>query len=176
MKKSILLIILISFTLASCITQQQRCERLTRLCGVSERVVTQVKDTTIYINKNIEVKLPGDTVKIDRIIPGKVADLSPATYKDGIITATACIAENRLKVFAFLNTPTLTINHRDTVYITKFRETTAKTTEIPVRYVPKYLKVSGWIVLLEVLALVLVILIKLKPGIFGIITSLLSKK
>ena len=155
---------------------QRRCECITRLCGVTERVVTEVRDTTIYIDKPIEVKLPGDTVTIDRVIPGGAMDLAPANYTSGTITATAWIADNKLKVFAFHNRPTLYLNYRDTVYIQKYRETTSKTTTVPVRYVPKLFKVSAWIVAIEFLALVLIIVIKLRPGVFGIFTSLISKK
>lgn len=178
-KQAFIAFLILVLGLTSCMTTQRaqrKCEKYARLCGTSERVVTQIKDTTIYINKNIEVKLPADTVRIEQTLPGNILPMEPVTHNNGIITATAWIRDNRLNVYAYLNTPYITINHRDTVYIQKYRATTERTIKIPERYVPKAFKWAAWIVGIELLALVLFIFIKLRPGVFGLVSSFITKK
>ena len=180
MKKHTLLALLLGAFLVGCMTpgrMARRCEKLSLMCG-AERVVTVVKDTTIYISKDIEVKLPGDTVKIiERLnVTGGTVKLAPVTYNSGLITATAWVGTgNKLNVFAYLNQKSLTVNQRDTIYIDKYRTTESKTVTVTQKVIPKMYKTAALVVSIELLLLAIYLFIRFKPGILSIVSSIITK-
>lgn len=180
MKINLLLLIGILLLQVGCMTPdrlQRRCARMALVCGQS--TVTLVKDTTIYIDKPVTVKLPGDTVKIKETltIHDGLVQLSPVTFRNGLVTATAWINENKLNVFAYLNQNQIIVNRKDTIYIDKYRTTETKTVTVQTKYVPKIYKTAALIVGIELLVIALwAIFLIFGPGLPGRILSLITKK
>lgn len=177
--KNIILILICALSLGSCMTaerMQRRCEKLSLLCG-AERIVTVYKDTTIYINKNIEVKLPGDTITIVKTLQEKNGSItmSAVAKQIGLITATAWITDNKLHLFAFLNKKELKINVKDTIVITKYITKEAKTITVREKYIPLFFKVSGWIFGGTLLLVVFWTAVMIKPSVASFLRGLVAK-
>lgn len=143
--KKLLLISLLAIFLSSCLTVgriQRNCAEFAKICNVT---TTIYKDTTIYRKDTIRIKLPGDTVTINRPITvnGTQVSLEPVSVSKGLISAKAWVYANRLMVDAWLNKPYVETVHRDTITITKIVRETGNTVTIREKYIPAFYKYSG---------------------------------
>lgn len=164
MKNTILILLFIAISFASCKTPQSFTTTVTE---------TKYRDTTIYvesppiyIDKIVEVPVPSDSVRIiDSIrvidhIHGGTISLSKS---QGIISldAMASYRNNTLKLDAnaYLNDSTILYHYKDTLTwadsVTIFNAVKEKTTTTetqvvlpPEKYVPKIYKIAMWIVII----------------------------
>ena len=166
--------VLLLLTLSSCLTtariKRNRAEILSVL-GTQNSTITY-KDTTIYLKDTIKVALPKDTVKIDRpvYVDNGIASLRPVTIKNGIVSATAWIENNKLGVKAWINQPNFNVLHTDTVTITKVVKETNTVTTVTEKKIPTVYKWAFWIVLAQLLLLVGYLLKRFNA--FGLATKL----
>ena len=175
--KKFLSIVILSLVMSSCLTEAKiarNCERFAKVCGKTESVYTHTKDTTIYVNDTVLVKLPADTVRMtDTLtIENGIVSSKPVTKSFGLVSATAFVLNNRLDVTAWINKPSMLIPRVDTVFIPGAIRETVINKVIPVKYVPKVFKWAFGIVLAQIVLVILVLLKKF--NIFNPI-SLLAK-
>lgn len=136
--------------LSSCMTVnriQKHCVEFAKVCMVT---TTTYRDTTIYVKDTIRIKLPSDTVTIDRPITvnGGQVVFAPVSVSKGLISAKAWVVANRLMVDAWLNKPYVETVRVDTITITKVVKEVGNTVTIKEKYIPKFYKYSGIFVII----------------------------
>lgn len=161
--KRILIVIISSYLLTSCLTVRQierNCDKFKKVC-VTETVTEIVyRDTTIYITDTIRLVLPSDTVTITdtvRIINDKA--FMPDIYKEfGLIGVKAGINNSILNVSAWLTDSTILYPVHDTIVIENAIKEESTTDTVLVKYVPVFYKIAliGLTILLAALIVVLV--------------------
>jgi len=179
MKYLILLIFISSLT--SCLTVkriEKNCDKFAKVCITETVKEIQYRDTTIYIDKLIPVKLPKDTVKVTdtlRIVNNQV-NLNKIHKRFGTIAVDVSVTNSILNVNAYLIDSTILVRVKDTVYIEKAISEATTTNNItlpPVKYIPKFYKFTFWIFMAEMLGVLLWVVWQIKGG---AITGILKRK
>lgn len=162
--RKILIGVFLLLTLSSCLTtariKRNRAEILSVLGTQNSSVV--YKDTTIFLKDTIQVKLPKDTAFISDtvFVNNGVASLRPVTAKNGIVSATAWIEDNKLKVKSWINVPHFDVFRTDTVTITKVIKETNTVTTVVEKKIPTAYRYAFWIVLAQILVFIGWLLLK----------------
>jgi len=95
---------------------QNNCDKFALVCLTDSYRDTEIeyRDTVIYVDIPVEVKLPPDTAEIEVTIPcPEFINISPVTVEKGLVGATARVIDNRLIVRAYLT---------DSLYVTRLQD------------------------------------------------------
>ena len=181
MRNLLCILCLVLFT--SCMTDKQivkNKEHILDVLNIHSRVT--YRDTTIYKDRVIEVKLPADTAKIDNVLKyndltkeieilrynavTKEAEAIPSvSVKNGMAGATAWVDRKGLHVRAFLTAEVVPVTVHDTIQLKGAVKTI--TTEIPMDK-PKnwYTKTALWVFTIELILVLLFVALKVIPIFF----------
>jgi len=167
-------------SLTSCLTVERierNCNKFAKVCVTESVVKIEYRDTTIYKDRIIEVKLPNDTVYLTKNVYIKdnkcFMDYTRKTF--GNIWASAKVDSSVLDLRAGYVNNIVQVPIHDTIYLERaVTNTTTDNTVVlpPEKYVPKFYKFTLWFFILVVLAGAGFIVYKFKGG---WIKSLISK-
>ncbi|HSH50936.1 MAG TPA: hypothetical protein VK982_04350 [Bacteroidales bacterium] len=156
MKKLIIFIgVLLLFT--GCLTTnmiENNCDKFAQICTVDKEVVIRYRDTIIYVEKIIEVPVPGykdslrirDSVNIVTVYDKETnkqkqyAELDTITKNVGLISAQAWVTHSELGINAWFNDSSFLYNYQDSLEIKDAIKDTDTTNTIRIRYIPKFYK------------------------------------
>ena len=152
--------ILICLLLTSCLTVkriERNCDKFSQVCVTDSKTVIEYRDTVIYKDRIIKVKLPKDTVQIiDTLIIEYNRCQLPYTYKTfGNVWASVKVENSVLNMKAGLLKNVIQVPVRDTIYIEKAitNTTTDNTVTLPAeKYIPKFYKFTLWFFILAIIA------------------------
>lgn len=166
--------LMICLLLTSCLTAkriQRNCDKFAQICVTESVTKIEYRDTTIYIDKIVEVQLPSDTVKIvDTLYVKDNKCFLPYTYKQfGNVWASAKVDNSIMNLKAGYVQEIIQVQVHDTIYIDKAitNTTTDNTVTVVERYIPKVYKWAFWILLTEVILATLYFL-----NLFGVLGNL----
>lgn len=117
--RKILILVLIVLLSSSCLTVkriQRNCDKFAAVCltEVDKETVIKWKDSIVFLDRPVPIKLPPDTVEIRDTIPcNEMINLGPRTVENGLVGATAQVRDNILDVSAYLT---------DSIYIGRLQD------------------------------------------------------
>lgn len=171
--RKIVLFLLIIIASSSCLSVkriQRNCDEFAAVCITDTEIETEIVylDKIVYVDRDVPVKLPADTVKIDIPIPcTETINLGPITRENGLVGATAQVVNSRLFVEAYL-TDSIYIGHlQDSIRIlnavkqTVVVETNTVTIKEDTNF-GKFAKRWFWWSLVILAGAVVIIILKLK--------------
>lgn len=148
-----LIVILLALLFSSCLTVkriEKNCDKFAQVCVTETITRIEYRDTTIYKDRIIEVKLPNDTVYISKpvyIQDGKCfMEYTRKTF--GNIWASAKVDNSILDLKAGYLNNIIQVPIHDTIYIDNAisNTTTDNTVTLPpVKYIPKFYKFTFWL-------------------------------
>jgi hypothetical protein len=146
---------------------KKHCDDFAMVCVVPVKKVIEYRDTVIYLDRVVPVKLPPVTITIrdtvlvtnneNKPISGAKVHISPIHRVDGIIKIDAIIRNNNLIVNVELIDSTILVPIKDTIYLkAAIKETTTENNIIlpPVKFIPWLYKLAMWILLIEISILI----------------------
>lgn len=159
--------------LSSCLTVsriERNCDKFAQICVTEKVTETVYRDTTIFVNKPIEVPVPGykdsinirDSVRIITVIdsvsqkPKQYAELDTVTKELGLIGVKAWVKYSEIGIDAWLTDSTFLYNYQDSIKLENAIKNTDTTEMVPVRYIPGFYKFTFWFFLFQLVSLVLV--------------------
>jgi len=150
MKNIISILLILSMT--SCLTVkriEKNCEKFAKVCITETITRVEYRDTTIYKDRIIEVKLPNDTVYITKPVyvqDGKCfMDYTRKTF--GNIWASAKVDNSILDLKAGYVSNIIQVPIHDTIYIDNAISSTTTDNTItlpPEKYIPDFYKFTFW--------------------------------
>jgi len=147
-----LIILLIAFSLTSCLTVkriEKNCDKFATVCITDSKTVIEYRDTTIYVDRIVQVKLPADTVTIVKTlyIDNDKCFLDYTYKKFGNIWASAKVDNSILDLKAGYVNNIVQVPIHDTIFINDAisNSTTDNTVVLPPeKYVSKFSKFTHW--------------------------------
>ena len=174
--KYILHLVVLSIVLASC----SPCKRLARKCP--PQIITEVKDsvvyrdTIIYRDRILEIKIPGDTVIVEKTVPVK-EDIFPIRAENDYATASAWVESSKLKLELIQKEQVikqiLQNAEKETIYWKEKYQNEKQTVIIKEKYIPKIYKVGLVVALCLIVIIGAGLYIKIKGS---FITRLLNRR
>jgi hypothetical protein len=163
--------ILICILSISCMTDRSIVKNKSRILDVLNiHQGIEYRDTTIIKDRIIEVKLPADTVKIDRIltydtISKEIVPLPAISVKNGLAGATAWIDSKGLHVRAFLTAEIVPVTVHDTIKLEGAVKTITREVpfDVPLNW---YQKLAVWVFSIELILCLAFIALKVLPKFF----------
>lgn len=139
--KKILILITIALLSSSCLTVkriQRNCDKFAAVCVTQSEKETEViyRDSIVFLDRPVPVKLPPDTVEIIDTIPcNELINIPLKRVEKGLVGATAEVSDNILNVSAYLTDSLYIAELKDSIRILNaVKQTTVKEKEyIPVR-------------------------------------------
>lgn len=166
-----ILSILILLLSVSCMTDRSIVKNKSHILDVLKiKSGVEYRDTTIIKDRVIEVKLPADTVKIDRFLEvnkstGEIVPLPTISVKNGLAGATAWIDSRGLHVRAFLTAEIVPVMIRDTIKLEGAVKTITREIpfDVPLSW---YEKLAVWVFSIELILILGFVAIKVIPKLF----------
>lgn len=121
--KKLIIILLIGLLSTSCLTVrriQNNCDKFAAVCLTGTEVESEIRwrDTTIYVDIPVEVKLPPDTVRIEKPIPcPEPINIRAVRKENGLVGVTARVDNSVLFVTGYLTDSTLVTRLQDSIRI-----------------------------------------------------------
>ena len=177
MKNKLIYLILITVLSTSCLTVkriERNCDKFAKVC-ITESVTKIVyRDTIIFKDRIVKIKLPSDTVRItDTITIINNRGYLPERYKEfGVIWASASVRNSVLSVRAGLIDSTILVPIKDTIRIKDAitNQTTENTATVIKKHIPKFFWFTFWYFIVT-----LVVLLLFGLGKFGVLGGLFDK-
>ena len=155
MKNLILIGLIILFS--SCLTVkriEKNCDKFAKVCVTESVTKIEYRDTTIYKDRIIEVKLPNDTVYLTKNVYIK----DDKCYMDytkkifGNIWASAKVDNSILDLRAGYVNNIVNVPIHDTIYIERAitNTTTDNTAIVEKKYIPGFYKFTFWVFIIAV--------------------------
>lgn len=158
---------------SSCLTVrkiERNCDKFAQICVTEKEKVTVYRDTTIFVNKPIEVPVPyfkdsvriRDSIQIVTVFDTATnqethyAEMDTTLESFGLISVKAWVTRSKIGVDAWLTDSTFLYNYQDSVKLENAIKDTDTKKTVPVRYIPGFYKFTFWFFLFQVAALVLV--------------------
>lgn len=162
---SFLFAILCLVWLSSCMTVdriQRNCDKFAQICVTNSSNEIQYRDTIIRLAP-LKARLPESNIIISstlKVVSGRV-NMPKVIEKNGLITTEVSIIDNQLFIRSFLNDSTILVKPEPIVIHGTIRDekTTKYITLAPERYIPGIFKITFWIVVIQVVAVIILILI-----------------
>lgn len=171
--KQILIFLTLIWLLSSCMTVkriERNCDKFAKICVTEKEKVTVFRDTTIYVDRPIEVPVPHykdslrirDSVKIVTVIDTAnnqeihYAEMDTTTETFGLISVKAWVNRSKIGVDAWLTDSTFLYNYQDTIKLENAIKDTNTKKMVPVRYIPGFYKFTFWFFLFELGMLALI--------------------
>jgi hypothetical protein len=153
-------VVLIALLLSSCLTVsriEKNCDKFAKVCVTESVTKIEYRDTTIYKDRIIEVKLPNDTVYLTKNVYIKenmcFMDYTRKTF--GNIWASAKVENSILDLRAGYVSNIVQVPIHDTIYIERaISNTTTDNTVVlpPEKYIPKFYKFTFWVFIVSLIA------------------------
>lgn len=169
-----IIIILASVFFTSCLTVkriEKNCDKFAKVCVTEKVTKIEYRDTTIYKDRIIKVKLPNDTIRITdtvRVINDRC--YLPMRHKQfGVVWVSASVVNSVLNVSAGLTDSTILIPIHDTIFIKDAVSNTTNDNTVvlpPEKYIPNIYRIAFWFVIFQLVILTLFLL-----GKFGVIKN-----
>ncbi len=160
---------------------KRNCDKFAQICVTSSTTEVHYRDTIIRLAP-IQARLPESNIIISstlRVING-IVDMPKTIEKNGLITTEVSITNNQLFIRSYLNDSTIMVKPEPVVIHDAIRDekNTNYITLPPERYIPGIFKITFWIVVIELAAVVILFLLsKSTPlSIGGKLIGLLRKK
>lgn len=133
--------------MSSCLTVgriQRNCDKFAAVCGGTTTTVIEYRDTTIYIDKPVWLKLPKDTAKLVLNL-GKGGDIKDGktSIKSGIVTINTEVKDSVLKITSFINKDSIVSQLRDSLKIAIKSEYSKTIVPVKECYIPGWYKFWG---------------------------------
>lgn len=155
----------------SCLTVkriEKNCDKFAKVCITESITKIEYRDTIIYKDRIVKVKLPTDTVYITKPVYIKnnqcFMDYTKKVF--GNIWASAKVDNSVLDLKAGYVNNIIQVPIHDTIYIEKAitNTTTDNTATVVKKFIPKFYKFTFWFFILGVVAGIGIIVYKLKGG------------
>jgi len=126
---------------------ERHCEDFAKICVVERVTETEYRDTTIYMDRVIEISLPTDSVTIHDTLTiiDNAAYLPPVMKTFDNIGVRAWVRNSVLEVRGFYLDSLLMVPVRDTVYLEKVIKETTTAETIKVKYTPMFYRIAVWV-------------------------------
>lgn len=166
-----LLLVSILFLSVSCMTDRSIVKNKQHILDVLKiKSGVEYRDTTIIKERIIEVKLPADTVKIDKFLEvnkstGEIVPLPTISVKNGLAGATAWVDSKGLHVRAFLTAEVIPVAVHDTIKLEGAVKTITREVpfDVPLSW---YEKLSVWVFSIELILVLGFVALKVIPKLF----------
>ena len=159
--KKLIIIFAVIVGLQSCLTVgkiERNCDKFLRICGTEREREVEYRDTTIYVDRPVEVPVPfyGDSVRIrDSVniitiidkVSGKEKQVAQmdTTYKEfGIIAMHAWVNHSGLGADAWLKDSTFWWRFQDSVKVNNGIKDIKEKVVVPVKYIPGFYEFTFW--------------------------------
>ena len=170
--KNLIIVIFLAIITSSCLTPkriQKNCHLFAQMCTVDKQVVIKYRDTTIYVDRLIEVPVPHfkdsvrirDSVRIVTVVnlltneETHQAQMDTTTKHFGIIGVQAWVNDSKVGVDAWLTDSTFLYNFQDSIKIDNAIKDKETTNTIQVKYIPKFYKFLLWLFIIQILIVVI---------------------
>lgn len=151
-----LIYILILLGLTNCMTVRQienNCDKFLKVCVTETEKEIVYRDTTIYRNDTISIKLPNDTVTVTETVTIREDNLAylPTIHKEfGLIGVDAGVYRSVMRVTAYFVDSTFLYPVKDTIYLEKVIREESITRTVPVKFVPGFYKFTFYLFLIGI--------------------------
>lgn len=177
--KRIVVIIAVILSLQSCLTVgriERNCDKFLKVCGTDRERVVEYRDTTLYVEKLIEVPVPffKDSVRI-RDSVRVVTVIDPVTKKEkhvaqmdtiyneyGLIGMRVWVNNSKIGADAWLTDSTIWYNYQDWIRVHNGIKEVKEKVIVPVKFIPGFYKFTFWF-FIAVMAVVVFWYIKNAP-------------
>lgn len=177
----LLLILLPTLLLTSCLTVgriQRNCDKFAALCVTEKETVVEYRDTTIFVDKPIEVPVPHfkdsvrirDSVQIITVFDTATnqeihyAEMDTTEQTFGLISARAWVTRSKIGMDAWLTDSTFLYNYQDSIKLENGVKDSDTTQTVTVRYIPKFYRFTFWFFIVAFAATGGWLLIRFKVG------------
>lgn len=175
----IFLALALVLVLQSCMTVgriERNCDKFLQVCGTEKERVVVYRDTTVFVEKEIEVPVPHyrdsvrirDSVNVITVIDkvtGKekqVAQMDTTTRQIGMIKVVAWVNDSKIGIDAWLTDSTFLYNYQDSVKVDNGVKVVQEKVVVEVKYVPGFYKFTLWFFIVTVLGGCAVVYLRFK--------------
>ncbi|KKP52079.1 MAG: hypothetical protein UR43_C0015G0015 [candidate division TM6 bacterium GW2011_GWF2_33_332] len=158
MKTKLLLLAILILFLGSCVTQRKCASKFPPQSVTETKDSIVVKDSIIYRDRDVPYKIPGDTIRKDKPIPGipEKINISPIILENTYAIAKAWIDNSRLKMELQQKDQVITFKLDSADKVSKHWEYKYKnekqTIVVKEKYTPKVFKVAFWLWIFVIVA------------------------
>lgn len=162
--KALVISLFFVFLFSSCLTNKKisrNCDRFFQVCGVPETKIVY-RDTTIHLNKTIETPIDQDSIAVvgDVFIKDGKAHMDKKKIESKLITVEAEIRNGKMEIYSYINKETIPITLNMDITLERAIKEKKEVRTIKLKYIPKFYKISFWIVIAQLALLVVFILQK----------------
>lgn len=176
MRKEYLIIVLSGLLFVSCLTDRQLLRNYDRFMAIAGKVgtTTTMRDTTIAIDQQVVIPIAPDSVNLvgEVRVVGGVPEMAPVEVKSRWIRSTVAVTNGKLEMKSKIIKTELPARLKAIVTLKGTIRETSKTTTLEKKVIPKFYRVSFWIVI-SVISLI-AIWIASKLNLFTVFKKLLK--